>query len=128
MSLSVQQALLHHSGSPEIPKATFDVATLDLKPLPLHLVTKLNHLREDQARLETQLQAQVSPPCCPILVLGQRAQTPSRACAKLSKAPTPGPPKSPPSSAKGLKGLKTLLLFPQKGPGEASQGSTSEPQ
>lgn len=71
MSLSVQQALLHPNGAPEIPKATFDAATLDLKPL--HLVTKLSHLQEDQARLETQLQS-------------------------------------------------------QKGPGEASQGSTSEPQ
>ncbi|XP_011375099.1 coiled-coil domain-containing protein 78 isoform X13 [Pteropus vampyrus] len=71
VSHSVQQALLHPNGAPEIPKATFDAATLDLKPL--HLVTKLSHLQEDQARLETQLQA-------------------------------------------------------QKGPGEASQGSTSEPQ
>ncbi|XP_039740752.1 coiled-coil domain-containing protein 78 isoform X6 [Pteropus medius] len=71
VSHSVQQALLHPNGAPEIPKATFDAATLDLKPL--HLVTKLSHLQEDQARLETQLQS-------------------------------------------------------QKGPGEASQGSTSEPQ
>ncbi|XP_023377121.1 coiled-coil domain-containing protein 78 isoform X4 [Pteropus vampyrus] len=126
VSHSVQQALLHPNGAPEIPKATFDAATLDLKPL--HLVTKLSHLQEDQARLETQLQAQVTPLCCPILALGQRAQTPSRACPRLSKAPTPGPPSSLPCSAKGLKGLKTLLLFPQKGPGEASQGSTSEPQ
>ncbi|XP_039740749.1 coiled-coil domain-containing protein 78 isoform X3 [Pteropus medius] len=126
VSHSVQQALLHPNGAPEIPKATFDAATLDLKPL--HLVTKLSHLQEDQARLETQLQSQVTPLCCPILALGQRAQTPSRACPRLSKAPTPGPPSSLPCSAKGLKGLKTLLLFPQKGPGEASQGSTSEPQ
>ncbi|ELK10855.1 Coiled-coil domain-containing protein 78 [Pteropus alecto] len=58
VSHSVQQALLHPNGAPEIPKATFDAATLDLKPLPLHLVTKLSHLQEDQARLETQLQAQ----------------------------------------------------------------------
>nr|KAF6440005.1 coiled-coil domain containing 78 [Rousettus aegyptiacus] len=76
VSHSVQQALLHPNGAPEIPKATFDATTLDLKPQPLHLVTKLSHLREDQ----------------------------------------------------DSKGLKTLLLFPQKGPGEASQGSTSEPQ
>ncbi|XP_024904070.1 coiled-coil domain-containing protein 78 isoform X2 [Pteropus alecto] len=94
VSHSVQQALLHPNGAPEIPKATFDAATLDLKPLPLHLVTKLSHLQEDQARLETQLQAQVTPLCCPILALGQRAQTPSRACPRLSKAPTPGPPSS----------------------------------
>lgn len=64
MLLSVQQALLHPNGAPEIPKATFDATTLDLKPQPLHLVTKLSHLREDQARLETQFQAQVTPPCC----------------------------------------------------------------
>lgn len=64
MSLSVQQALLHPNEAPEIPKATFDATTLDLKPQPLHLVTKLSHLREDQARLETQFQAQVTPPCC----------------------------------------------------------------
>ncbi|XP_015992162.2 coiled-coil domain-containing protein 78 isoform X1 [Rousettus aegyptiacus] len=80
VSHSVQQALLHPNGAPEIPKATFDATTLDLKPQPLHLVTKLSHLREDQARLETQFQAQKGPgeasqgstsePQCPAVVVG----------------------------------------------------------
>ncbi|XP_008577381.1 PREDICTED: coiled-coil domain-containing protein 78 [Galeopterus variegatus] len=62
-------------ASHRTPKATFDAATLDLKPLPVNLVTDLIHLWED------------------------------------------------PHS-----GLGKLLLSPQKGPGETSQGGTSEPQ
>ncbi|XP_025779041.1 coiled-coil domain-containing protein 78 [Puma concolor] len=66
----------HPSGAPWTPKATFDAATSDLEPLPLHLVTKLSHLPENQARLETKLwklQAQVGSPCCPTLALELRA-------------------------------------------------------
>ncbi|XP_047693678.1 coiled-coil domain-containing protein 78 [Prionailurus viverrinus] len=60
----VQQVPADPSGAPWIPKATFDAATSDLEPLPLHLVTKLSHLPENQARLETKLwklQAQKGP-------------------------------------------------------------------
>ncbi|VFV47619.1 low quality protein: coiled-coil [Lynx pardinus] len=61
---SVQQVPAEPSGAPWTPKATFDAATSDLEPLPLHLVTKLSHLPENQARLETKfwkLQAQKGP-------------------------------------------------------------------
>ncbi|GAB5583258.1 coiled-coil domain-containing protein 78 isoform X10 [Prionailurus iriomotensis] len=61
---SVQQVPADPSGAPWTPKATFDAATSDLEPLPLHLVTKLSHLPENQARLETKLwklQAQKGP-------------------------------------------------------------------
>ena len=76
MWLSVQQVPADPSGAPWTPKATFDAATSDLEPLPLHLVTKLSHLPENQARLETKfwkLQAQVGSPCCPTLALELRA-------------------------------------------------------
>ncbi|XP_026899496.1 coiled-coil domain-containing protein 78 isoform X1 [Acinonyx jubatus] len=88
---SVQQVPADPSGAPWTPKATFDAATSDLEPLPLHLVTKLSHLPENQARLETKLWK----------LQAQRFQS---------------------------NGLMTLLLFLQKGPSGASQGSTSEPQ
>ncbi|XP_040315446.1 coiled-coil domain-containing protein 78 isoform X1 [Herpailurus yagouaroundi] len=88
---SVQQVPADPSGAPWTPKATFDAATSDLEPLPLHLVTKLSHLPENQARLETKLW-------------------------KLQAQPFQS------------NGLMTLLLFLQKGPSGASQGSTSEPQ
>ncbi|XP_036135827.1 coiled-coil domain-containing protein 78, partial [Molossus molossus] len=52
---SVQQVLVDLNRVPGIPKATSDAVTSDLEPLPLHLVTELGHLREDQAKLETQL-------------------------------------------------------------------------
>ncbi|KAM5330613.1 coiled-coil domain-containing protein 78 isoform 2-T2 [Glossophaga mutica] len=52
----VQQVLADPIGAPGIPKATSDVVTSDLEPLPLHLVTELGHLRKDQARLERQFQ------------------------------------------------------------------------
>lgn len=71
----VQQVLADPNRALEIPKATFDTATMDLEPLLLHLVTELSH-PQDQTKLETQLQK----------------------------------------------------LQAQKGPGEASQGGTSEPQ
>ncbi|XP_042777354.1 coiled-coil domain-containing protein 78 isoform X3 [Panthera leo] len=61
---SVQQVPADPSGAPWTPKATFDAATSDLEPLPLHLVTELSHLPENQARLETKLwklQAQKGP-------------------------------------------------------------------
>ncbi|KAM5198270.1 coiled-coil domain-containing protein 78 isoform 6-T7 [Hipposideros larvatus] len=70
------EELLAAHGAPEIPKATFDTATMDLEPLLLHLVPEFSHPQEDQTKLETQLQK----------------------------------------------------LQAQKGPGEASQGGTSEPQ
>ncbi|XP_030156778.1 coiled-coil domain-containing protein 78 isoform X8 [Lynx canadensis] len=88
---SVQQVPAEPSGAPWTPKATFDAATSDLEPLPLHLVTKLSHLPENQARLETKFW-------------------------KLQAQPFQS------------NGLMTLLLFLQKGPSGASQGSTSEPQ
>ncbi|XP_045317490.1 coiled-coil domain-containing protein 78 isoform X5 [Leopardus geoffroyi] len=88
---SVQQVPADPSGAPWTPKATFDAATSDVEPLPLHLVTKLSHLPEKQARLETKLW-------------------------KLQAQPFQS------------NGLMTLLLFLQKGPSGASQGSTSEPQ
>ncbi|XP_044903936.1 coiled-coil domain-containing protein 78 isoform X8 [Felis catus] len=88
---SVQQVPADPSGAPWTPKATFDAATSDLEPLPLHLVTKLSHLPENQARLETKFW-------------------------KLQAQPFQS------------NGLMTLLLFLQKGPSGASQGSTSEPQ
>ncbi|XP_042827170.1 coiled-coil domain-containing protein 78 isoform X1 [Panthera tigris] len=88
---SVQQVPADPSGAPWTPKATFDAATSDLEPLPLHLVTELSHLPENQARLETKLW-------------------------KLQAQPFQS------------NGLMTLLLFLQKGPSGASQGSTSEPQ
>uniref|UniRef100_A0A8C9D9G4 Coiled-coil domain containing 78 n=1 Tax=Panthera leo TaxID=9689 RepID=A0A8C9D9G4_PANLE len=69
------EELLANHRAPWTPKATFDAATSDLEPLPLHLVTELSHLPENQSN-----------------------------------------------------GLMTLLLFLQKGPSGASQGSTSEPQ
>ncbi|KAM5198269.1 coiled-coil domain-containing protein 78 isoform 5-T6 [Hipposideros larvatus] len=72
----VQQVLADPNRAPEIPKATFDTATMDLEPLLLHLVPEFSHPQEDQTKLETQLQK----------------------------------------------------LQAQKGPGEASQGGTSEPQ
>ncbi|XP_054570194.1 coiled-coil domain-containing protein 78 [Eptesicus fuscus] len=55
-ALSVQQVLAEPKGTPGKPKATSDEVTSNLEPLPLRLVTELGHLREDQARLETQLQ------------------------------------------------------------------------
>ncbi|XP_049495070.1 coiled-coil domain-containing protein 78 isoform X2 [Panthera uncia] len=61
---SVQQVPADPSGAPWTPEATFDAATSDLEPLPLHLVTELSHLPENQARLETKLwklQAQKGP-------------------------------------------------------------------
>ncbi|XP_078296478.1 coiled-coil domain-containing protein 78 isoform X2 [Panthera onca] len=61
---SVQQVPADPSGAPWTPKATFDAATSDLEPLPLHLVTELSHLPENQAKLETKLwklQAQKGP-------------------------------------------------------------------
>lgn len=76
MWLSVQQVLVDLNRAPGIPKATSDAVTSDLEPLPLHLVTELGHLREDQAQLETQLrrlQIQVTSPYCPTLALGHRA-------------------------------------------------------
>ncbi|XP_046523164.1 coiled-coil domain-containing protein 78 isoform X1 [Equus quagga] len=73
---SVPQALADPNGAPRTPKATFDAAISNLEPLPLHLITQLGHLWEDQARLE----------------------------------------------------MQPRKLQAQKGPGEASQGSTSEPQ
>ncbi|XP_078296481.1 coiled-coil domain-containing protein 78 isoform X7 [Panthera onca] len=88
---SVQQVPADPSGAPWTPKATFDAATSDLEPLPLHLVTELSHLPENQAKLETKLW-------------------------KLQAQPFQS------------NGLMTLLLFLQKGPSGASQGSTSEPQ
>ncbi|XP_066131481.1 coiled-coil domain-containing protein 78 [Saccopteryx bilineata] len=53
---SVQQVLVDPTGAPGIPKATTDAVASNLEPPPLHLVTKLSHLPEDQAKLETQLQ------------------------------------------------------------------------
>ncbi|XP_049555982.1 coiled-coil domain-containing protein 78 isoform X2 [Orcinus orca] len=53
---SVQQVLVEPNGAPRIPKATSGAATSDMEPPPLHMVTKFGHLREDQARLEKQLQ------------------------------------------------------------------------
>ncbi|TKC51513.1 hypothetical protein EI555_020052, partial [Monodon monoceros] len=53
---SVQQVLVDPNGAPRIPKATSGAATSDMEPPPLHMVTKFGHLREDQARLEKQLQ------------------------------------------------------------------------
>nr|KAF6294753.1 coiled-coil domain containing 78 [Pipistrellus kuhlii] len=54
---SVQQVLAEPKGTPGNPKATSDEATSNLEPPPpLRLVTEHGHLREDQARLETQLQ------------------------------------------------------------------------
>ncbi|XP_062954931.1 coiled-coil domain-containing protein 78 isoform X3 [Cynocephalus volans] len=82
------EELLAAHRAPRTQKATFDAATLDLKPLPVHLVTELIHLWEDPARLKTHL---------------QKLQTQHS-------------------------GLGKLLLSPQKGPGETSQGGTSEPQ
>ncbi|XP_070423238.1 coiled-coil domain-containing protein 78 isoform X10 [Equus przewalskii] len=73
---SVLQALADPDRAPGTPKATFDAATSNLEPLPLHLITQLGHPWEDQARLE----------------------------------------------------MQPRKLQAQKGPGEASQGSTSEPQ
>ncbi|XP_070423231.1 coiled-coil domain-containing protein 78 isoform X3 [Equus przewalskii] len=88
---SVLQALADPDRAPGTPKATFDAATSNLEPLPLHLITQLGHPWEDQARLEMQPR-------------------------KLQAQPLQS------------SGLTVLLLLPQKGPGEASQGSTSEPQ
>ncbi|XP_059754022.1 coiled-coil domain-containing protein 78 isoform X5 [Balaenoptera ricei] len=53
---SVQQVLVDPNGAPRTPKATSGAATSDMEPPPLHTVTKFGHLREDQARLEKQLQ------------------------------------------------------------------------
>ncbi|XP_016063592.1 PREDICTED: coiled-coil domain-containing protein 78 [Miniopterus natalensis] len=53
---SVQQVLVDPNGAPGIPKATSDAVISDLEPLPLHLVTELGHLKEDQTKLKTQLQ------------------------------------------------------------------------
>ncbi|KAJ8786507.1 hypothetical protein J1605_005996 [Eschrichtius robustus] len=53
---SVQQVLVDPNGAPRTPKATAGAATSDMEPPPLHTVTKFGHLREDQARLEKQLQ------------------------------------------------------------------------
>lgn len=53
---SVQQVLADPKGTSGKPKATSDEVTSNLEPLPLRLVTELGHLREDQVRLETQLQ------------------------------------------------------------------------
>ncbi|KAM9059308.1 coiled-coil domain-containing protein 78 [Megaptera novaeangliae] len=53
---SVQQVLVDPNGAPRSPKATSGAATSDMEPPPLHTVTKFGHLREDQARLEKQLQ------------------------------------------------------------------------
>lgn len=94
MGFSVQQVLVDPNGAPRIPKATSGAATSDMEPPPLHMVTKFGHLREDQARLEKQLQklqAQVTPPCCPT--------TRPRTHPRLSKAPSPGPLSSLPHSA-----------------------------
>lgn len=77
MWLSVQQVLADPNRAPEIPKATFDTATMDLEPLLLHLVTKLSHPKEDQTKLETQLQklqSQVIPSLPPHTGLGPRGQ------------------------------------------------------
>uniref|UniRef100_H0VG34 Coiled-coil domain containing 78 n=1 Tax=Cavia porcellus TaxID=10141 RepID=H0VG34_CAVPO len=62
---------LNPSMAPGTLKSTF-VATTDLKPLPMHLVTELSHLQEVE--------------------------------------------------------FGTLLLYPQKGPGEVSQGGATQPQ
>lgn len=77
MWFSMQQALADPSRATEVPKATSDAATLCLEPLPQQLVTELGYPQKDQAKLETQLQklqAKVTPPCCPTLALGHRAQ------------------------------------------------------
>lgn len=85
MWLSVQQVLADPNRALEIPKATFDTATMDLEPLLLHLVTELSH-PQDQTKLETQLQklqAQVIPSLPPHTGLG--AQSPV-----LTLGPIPG--------------------------------------
>lgn len=94
MWFSVPQALADPNGAPGTPKATFDAAISNLEPLPLHLITQLGHLWEDQARLEMQprkLQAQVTPPCYPTLALGHR--TP-----ELTPGSIPGSAKPQPHS------------------------------
>eukprot|EP00070_Physeter_catodon_P032944 XP_028339838.1 coiled-coil domain-containing protein 78 [Physeter catodon] len=50
------EELLATHRAPRTPKATSGAATSDVEPPPLHMVTKFGHLREDQARLEKQLQ------------------------------------------------------------------------
>ncbi|XP_058893909.1 coiled-coil domain-containing protein 78 [Kogia breviceps] len=50
------EELLAAHRAPRTPKATSGAATSDVEPPPLHMVTKFGHLREDQARLEKQLQ------------------------------------------------------------------------
>lgn len=49
------QALADPSMAPGTLKSTF-VATTDLKPLPMHLVTELSHLQEVEVRLEIHFQ------------------------------------------------------------------------
>lgn len=73
----MQQVLAEPKGTPGKPKATSDEVTSNLEPLPLRLVTERGHLREDQARPETQLQqlhVQVTHHGCSTLALGPRAQ------------------------------------------------------
>lgn len=77
MWFSTQQALADRSRATEIPKATFDAATLYLGPLSQQLVTELGYPQKDKAKLETRLQklqTKVTPPCWPTLALGHRTQ------------------------------------------------------
>lgn len=98
----MQQVLADPKGAPGKPKATADEGTSNLEPLPLRLVTELGHLREDQARLETQLQklqVQVTRHSCSTLALGHQAQNAPCGHPRLSRVPTPGPLSSSPCSA-----------------------------
>lgn len=130
MWFSVQQVLAGPSGAPGTPKATFEVAISDLEPL--HLAPALGH-PGDQARLQTELQklqAQVSSPCCPPPAVEHgspntpQAHQGSAMIQSLSSLPHSADTGSLPQPTR----LTTLLLFPQKGPREASQGGTLEPQ
>ncbi|XP_064150845.1 coiled-coil domain-containing protein 78 [Loxodonta africana] len=146
--LSVQQApsqvLADPTMAPWPSKAVLDAATWDLKRMPMYLAAELGPLWEEKAKLEMHLwmlQAQVTLPAAPHQPWGTKPQN-YPGLLPAPPSPTLGPLRGLPHSSNQKPllhsldmspppftawGPETLLLFPQKGPSEASLGAL-EPQ
>ncbi|XP_049759393.1 coiled-coil domain-containing protein 78 isoform X8 [Elephas maximus indicus] len=145
---SVQQApsqvLADPTMAPWPSKAVLDAATWDLKRMPMYLAAELGPLWEEKAKLEMHLwmlQAQVTLPAAPHQPWGTKPQN-YPGLLPAPPSPTLGPLRGLPHSSNQEPllhsldmsprpftawGPETLLLFPQKGPSEASLGAL-EPQ
>nr|XP_024649881.1 coiled-coil domain-containing protein 78 isoform X4 [Macaca nemestrina] len=131
-----RQTLVYADRAPGNPQAIFGAASLDLEPLPVPLVTDFSH-REDQVRLETPEAPGPGvphPPADPHWPWPQNLpQASSWAQKRAQPQASEGPAlfsqlRCPHHKPVQHGGPEALLSSPQKGPGGASQGGTSEPQ